>query len=184
MIKSLILFALISVVSLGIWAQFKPHQMKISAAGATTARTEAAPAEKDIRQILERYYEIAGTNDREALKTFSQQISVPEYKYSSELGVMDKTAAIRYFEALDLEFVTAGFEELTIQVHGENAAVAKYRDVSTVKTNGVVMKKPMQFTNVWVKQNGEWKIVAEHSSVAAPRELLPRKRFADDLARK
>ena len=173
------------MISLSIWAQFKPNQMIIRAANETTAAgTEPATAEKDIRQILERYYEIARTNDRETLKNFSQEISDAEYKYGSELGVMDKTAAIRYFEALDLEFVTAGFEELIIRIHGENAAVAKYRDVSTVRTNGVITKKPMQFTNVWVKQNGEWKIAAEHSSFAAPGELLPRERFPDNLARK
>jgi ketosteroid isomerase-like protein len=97
---------------------------------------------------------------------------------------MDKAAAIRHFDSFDIKFVRAEFEDLTVQVHGDDAAIAKYRDVSTVKTNGILTKKPVQFTNVWVKKDGAWKIVAEHSSVAAPPELLPRNRFADNLARK
>lgn len=146
---------------------------------------DAARAEAEIRRILERYYEIAEADDRDALKRFSQEISAPEYLYSSELGVMDKQAATRHFDTLDTRFERAAFADLTVQVHGDGtAAVAKYLDISTVKTNGVTLKKPVQFTNVWIKRDGAWKIVAEHSSVAAPRELLPRNRFADNLARK
>jgi hypothetical protein len=148
-----------------------------------TNKTTTA-AEAEIRRLLERYYEIADTGDREKLRNFSREISAPEYLYSSEFGVMDKAAAIRHFDSFDIKFVRAEFEDLTVQVHGDDAAIAKYRDVSTVKTNGILTKKPVQFTNVWVKKDGAWKIVAEHSSVAAPPELLPRNRFADNLARK
>ena len=179
------------LVAVGVLAYVKPGQTKQAAPAAVnvqattdaSAKNETAAAEAEISAILERYYEIARTGNREALKNFSLAISAPEYRYSSELGVMDKAAAIRYFDALDLKFVHAGFEELNVQVHG-NAAIAKYLDVSTVKATSVITKKPMQFTNVWVKQNGAWKIVAEHSSFAAPRELLPRNRLADNLARK
>lgn len=153
-------------------------------AEATKLNETATAAETEIRGILERYYEIARTSDREALKRFSVEISAPEYRYSSELGVMDKAAANRHFDALDTKFVSAEFDNLTVQVHGGDTAIAKYRDVSIVRTNGILTSKPMQFTNVWVKQNGAWKIAAEHSSFAAPRELLPRNRFPDNLARK
>ena len=148
-------------------------------------KTEAAAAdETEIRRILENYYEIARTGDRQALKDFSREIAAPEYLYSSELGVMDKQAAMRHFDALDMKFVAPAFENLTIQIHGADAAIAKYRDTSTVKINGVLLTRPTQFTNIWVKQDGAWKIAAEHSSRAAPAELLPRNRFADNLARK
>ena len=64
------------------------------------------------------------------------------------------------------------------------SAIAKYRDVSTVEINGLLTKRPVQFTNVWINQNGVWRIAAEHSSIAEPRELMPRNRFADKLASK
>lgn len=182
MMKSIILTITLLAVSVGILAQVRGGTFLNQTT--RTANAPATTAEQEIRQLLERYYEIARTNDRAALKEFSREISADGYRYSSELGVMDKAAAIRYFDALDLEFVAAEFDELTVQVHGETAAVAKYRDVSTVRTNGVLTKKPLQFTNFWVKENGAWKIAAEHSSFAAPRELLPRSRFADDVARK
>ncbi len=190
--KILGLCGVLLLITVGVLAYVKPGQTKLLTVTAmNTQKTDVAAkqsatatAESEIRGLLERYYEIARAGDREALKRFSCEISAPEYRYSSELGVMDKAAAIRHFDALDLKFIHAGIDGLTVQIHGEDTAIAKYLDISTVKANGVVTKKPMQFTNVWVKQNGAWKIVAEHSSFAAPRELLPRNRFADNLARK
>lgn len=183
MILAVVALAYVKPVQTGM-VTIAATQNEQAAASTPSEATETASAEREIRAILERYYEIAATGDREALKNFSREISAPEYLYSSELGVMDKQAAFRHFEAIDLRFVNPAFEDLTIQVHGADAAVAKYLDTSTVKTNGLKIIKPTRFTNVWVKQNGAWKITAEHSSLAAPRELLPRNRFADNLARK
>lgn len=189
--KSLILFLVTFLILMGIllYAEFGASSQTTSASqNETTAKAKkrevATAAETEIRRILERYYEIAGTGDRQALNDFSTDISAPEYLYSSELGVMDKQAAMRQLDAVDMKFVSPAFENLTIQVHGADAAIAKYRDTSTVKINGILSTRPMQFTNVWVKQNGTWKITAEHSTYASPRELLPGNRFADNLARK
>lgn len=174
------------LIVIGGMAYFKPSQTESAmlAAPETPQAIIARTPESEIQQILERYYEIARRGDREALKRFSEEISLPEYKYSSELGVMDRAAAIRYFDTLDLKFVAPGFENLTVQVHGTTTAIAKYLDVSTVEINGIVTKRPVQFTNVWINQNGVWRIAAEHSSIAEPRELMPRNRFADKLASK
>lgn len=191
--KGLILVAVIFLLLMGLlfYAEFGASTPTAStlqegahSEAQTAATTEAKSAETEIRRILERYYEIARSGDREALKNYSREICAPEYQYSSELGVMDKAAALRYLDALEVKFVSAGFENLSVQIHGHDTAIAKYLDTSSVETNGVVMRKPMRFTNVWVKQNGGWKIVAEHSSLAAPPDLLPRNRSADTLARK
>lgn len=181
--------AFLVLMSILFYAKFGASAPTVSASQNATPETPETTeaetaAETEIRRILDSYYEIARTGDRETLKNFSREITAPGYLYSSELGVMDKQAAIRHFESLDVKFVSPAFENLTIQVHGADAAIAKYRDTSTVKINGVLSTRPAQFTNIWVKQKGAWKIAAEHSSYAAPRELLPRNRFADNLARK
>ena len=194
--KALVLCVLVFLLLMGIlfYAEFgvatpsasaSPQQDKQAAASPPSEATETASAETEIRRILERYYEIAGTGDRAALENFSREISAPDYLYSSELGVMDKQATLRHLDQIDMKFVNPAFEDLTIRVHGADAAVAKYLDTSIVKTNGVLITKPTRFTNVWVRQpDGAWKIAAEHSSLASPRELLPRSRFADNLAQK
>ena len=188
--KFLILCLAILTITVGVLAYVKSGQTKIITLAAVTTeavtetKTETTTAaENEIRAILERYYEIARTNDREALKNFSREISAPEYVYSSELGTMDKTAAFRLFDSMKIEFASADFDDLTVQLHGDTA-IAKYRDFSKVRANGDFMRTPMRFTNVWVKRGGKWQIVAEHSSVVQPPKLLPRHPLADNLARK
>lgn len=169
MTKFLILCAVILVIAVSILIYVKPELLRNITVAEMTETTNAATAEHEIRGILERYYEIARSNDHEALKKFSGEISAPEYQYSSELGVMNKEATFRFFDSLKVEFLSAEYNDLTIQVHG-NTVIAKYRDVSQINSNGNFVKTPMRFTNVWVKRDGKWRIVAEHSSdLASPR---------------
>ncbi len=67
----------------------------------------------------------------------------------------------------------------------ENIVVeSKPRSRAEIRTGKQTQKKQRRFTNVWMKQNGAWKIVAEHSSVLAPAKFLPRRPLADKMARK
>jgi len=182
MTKLLILCAVILVIAVSILIYVVPGLPRIIAVAEMTETTDATTAKREIRGILEKYYEIARSNDHEALKKFSEEISASEYQYSSEIGVMDKTATFRFFDSLEVEFLSAEFDDLTIQIHG-NTAIAKYRDVSQISSNGNFVKIPMRFTNVWLKRDGKWRIVAEHSSeITAPRELLPNPPLADNFA--
>ena len=184
MTKLLILCTVILVIFVGVLSYLKPGQWRIVTIAEMTETTDSVTAEREIRAILEKYYEIARSNDHEALKQFSEEISAPEYQYSSEIGVMDKAATFRFFDSLDIEFLSAEFDDLTVQVHG-NTAIAIYRDVSQISSNGDFVKTPMRFTNVWVRRIGKWLIVAEHSShLAAPRELVPKHPHADNFAEK
>jgi ketosteroid isomerase-like protein len=184
MTKLLVLCTVILVISVGVLTYFRPGQLRIVSVAEMTETTDSATAQREIHGILEEYYELARRNDHEALKKFSEEISAPEYQYSSEIGVMDKAATLRFFDSLEVEFLSAEFEDLTVQIHG-NVAIAIYRDVSQISSNGDFMKTPMRFTNVWVKRDGKWRIVAEHSSeIAPPRELLPKHPLADNFAEK
>ena len=195
----LILCAAILIITVGVLAYLKQGQPESAALASSNLaasdntpkstdteakQSEAATAESEIRGILQRYYEIARTNDRAALKNYSREISAPEYEYTSELGVMDKEETFRHLDSLKFEFVTTEFDGLTVQVHGETA-IAKYRDLSEIRAGRETRKKQMRFTNVWVRRDGgRWQIVAEHSSVLLPAKLLPRHPLADKMARK
>jgi ketosteroid isomerase-like protein len=145
-----------------------------------TAANETAAVEREIRGLLEKYYAMARTNDRAALKNFSREITAPEYRYSSENGVTDKEATLRLLESLNVEYLSTAFDDLTVQVYGD-AAIAKYRDISEIRIGKQTQKKQMRFTNVWVRRDGKWQIVAEHSTILAPAKLLPRHPRADKL---
>lgn len=156
----------------------------VTAAGAATERTiENARVETEIQTILDEYYRIARTNNRQALENFTRKISAPEYRYSSELGVMDKRETLRYMDSLDRQILSSGYEDLQVRPHG-NAAVVKYLDVSLVRSAwGMERLKQTRFTSFWVKRDGKWQIVAEHSSMLAPAKLAPRYPFGGKVAR-
>lgn len=173
--RFLIITLIVFIFSAGILFFVNPGQTKVVAED-----SEAA----EIRGILEKYYEIARTKDREAIKNFSREITAPEYLYSSEKGVLSKTETLQLFDSVKPDYLNAGFNDLTIQVHG-NTAIAKYRDVSNPRQDGGAIVEPLRFTNVWVKRDGKWLIVAEHSSrETALRELIPKNRFLENLAAK
>lgn len=183
MTKILILCTVIAVVSISVMAYIKPGQIKNVIVTEKMMTTDDAASEREIRGILEKYYEIARLNDSESLKNFSRSISAPEYRYSSELGVMDKEAALKLFDSVKARFINAEFDDLTIQIHGDTA-VAKYRDFSKIRIGRETMQTPMRFTNVWQRRDGRWLIVAEHSSLIAPPELKPQNLLKDKIAKK
>lgn len=170
--KRMLVFGIaLLVLGAGVFAYFKlghlwPHtDTRRETSGPKSSNNEAQANETEIQSILENYYALARTRDRNAVSTFSREISAPEYSYSSELGAMNKKELDAHFESLKLEYLSADFDDLTIQSHGSDFAVAKYRDLSTVRMNGETVAKPRRFTNVWVRRDRRWLIVAEHSSV-------------------
>lgn len=185
--KTIITGGLIFLALMGIlfYVEFglstPPAQAAENAPAAVMPPAATTETESEIRAVLERYYAIARTNDRAALKEFSRSITAPEYRLSSELGKMNKADAFRLFDAMKVEFLSADFDDLTVQPLGDTA-IAKYRDFSRVRVNGEIAQTPTLFTNVWVRRDGRWQIVAEHYSVLIPPKLLPPSPFAENLA--
>ncbi len=195
--KALILCVVTFLVLMGIllYVQFglagpsaaatQSYQAMMRSADAPNATTETTATETEIRAVLKEYYTIARTNDREALKVFSRSISAPEYSYSSELGVMNKDETVRMVDSVGRTFLTTGYEDLHIIEPSADTAVVKYLDVSLVRSMGGMKRlKQTRFTSFWVKRDGKWLIVAEHSSVLTPAKLRPRHPLADNVAHK
>ena len=105
--RFLIISLTVFIVSAGILFFVNPGQTKVIVA----EETEAA----EIRGILEKDYEIARTKDRNELKNFSSEISAPEYLYSSEKGLLNKTEMLQLFDSVKPDYVNAGFNDLTIR---------------------------------------------------------------------
>jgi len=56
-------------------------------------------------------------------------------------------------------------EDLKITVHGETA-ISTYRFVFTVKGESIDVHRRHRTTNVWMKRQGRWQIVAAHTAFA------------------
>jgi ketosteroid isomerase-like protein len=53
-------------------------------------------------------------------------------------------------------------EDTKVMVLGDTAAIANYRFVVTVKAPSLDLRRRYRTTNVWVKRDGRWQIVAAH----------------------
>jgi ketosteroid isomerase-like protein len=159
----------------GIWSS------SITTAAENNQSAESVSVENQIRENLEQYYQIARSNNRSALEKFSRELTAPEFVLSSESGKKDRATAFNLFASNNIQFIATEFDNLSIQVHG-NTAIAKYRDSSVIRVNGDLQRTQTQLTNVWVKKNGKWLIVAEHRSNLAPLQKLPNQPITDNVA--
>ena len=77
MTKLLILCTVILVIFVGVLSYLKPGQWRIVTVAEMTETTDSVTAEREIRAILEKYYEIGRSNDHEALKSLARKFPLP-----------------------------------------------------------------------------------------------------------
>src|SRR5262245_64599732 len=56
-------------------------------------------------------------------------------------------------------------EDLNVAVHGD-VGISTYRFVFTAKSESIDVRRRHRTTNVWMKRDGHWQIVAGHTSLA------------------
>jgi ketosteroid isomerase-like protein len=75
-------------------------------------------------------------------------------------GIAQRDAAAAAGPAVD---VSVANEDLQVAAHGDTA-VANYRFVVTIKTAGREMQRRFRTTNVWLKRDARWRVVAAHTA--------------------
>jgi uncharacterized protein (TIGR02246 family) len=78
--------------------------------------------------------------------------------------VRTKPQVIADFTSHDLKFQSITTEEVQVRVYG-NTAVETGRSTMTGQDKGKDVPRDTRFTRVWVKQQGRWRLVANHYSV-------------------
>ena len=77
--------------------------------------------------------------------------------------VRTKPQVISDFTSGDLRFQSITTDEVRVRVYG-NAAVETGRSTMNGQDKGKVVPHDTRFTRVWVKQQGRWRLVANHYS--------------------
>jgi ketosteroid isomerase-like protein len=62
-----------------------------------------------------------------------------------------------------VEFDSNIIDDVTVALFGETAVV-RGRTVATARMNGVPATARVRFTDVFIKRNGRWQVVASHAS--------------------
>jgi len=78
--------------------------------------------------------------------------------------VRTKPQVIADFTSGNLKFQSITTDEVEVRVYG-NTAVETGISTMTGQDKGKDVPRDTRFTRVWVKQNGSWRIVANHYSV-------------------
>ena len=78
--------------------------------------------------------------------------------------VRTKQQVIADFTSHDLKFQSITTEEVQVRVYG-NTAVETGRSTMTGQDKGKDVPRDTRFTRVWVKQQGRWRLVANHYSI-------------------
>jgi ketosteroid isomerase-like protein len=77
--------------------------------------------------------------------------------------VQDKARFIADVKSGDLKFESSKYEDMKVQVHGD-AAVVTYGSTDKGSYKGNDLSGQYRWTDVFVKRNGRWQIVAGHGT--------------------
>jgi len=69
----------------------------------------------------------------------------------------------------DLEFQSITTDDVQVRVYG-NTAVETGRSIMNGQDKGQTVPRDTRFTRVWVKQQGRWRLVANHYSSQTTRQ--------------
>src|SRR6187200_1378769 len=83
--------------------------------------------------------------------------------------VRTKPQVISDFTSGDLKFQSISTDEVQVRVY-ENAAVETGLSTMVGQDKGKTVPRDTRFTRVWVKQQGRWRLVANHYSAQTPNQ--------------
>ena len=133
--------------------------------GPTQSAVSAAEAEKITEEIKKLNYPWSQSNIHNDI-AFLNRIWSDDFSYIMPDGtVFDKKAGFAFFEDSTDTYTSARLAAFNVRVYGKNFAVANgdHHEAGEDKDAKPFSWK-FRFTNVWVRQNGKWQVVAGHSS--------------------
>lgn len=93
-----------------------------------------------------------------------ERIYAPDFIGVGPSGtVRTKPRVISDFTSGDLKFQSITTDDVQVRVYG-NAAVETGRSTMNGQDKGKTVPRDTRFTRVWIKQQGRWRLVANHYS--------------------
>jgi hypothetical protein len=134
-------------------------QGRLAAEQGAAARAQAAPAQKDeagLQQAEKNRFAAMVKADVAAL----DKMLAPELSYThGDARVVDKTVFLAELKAGDFKYLTIEPADIKVRVYGETAVVTGGAAMDIVN-KGTPAKIRIRYTNMQVKRNGSWQMVA------------------------
>ena len=133
--------------------------------GPTQSAVSAEEAEKIaevITKLDQQWSQTALTKDTAFLKS----IWADDLRFTQPDGkVFDKEAALADVEGNTDTVTSSVISDYKVRVYGKNFAISNGDHHEAGKDKeGKPFSRKFRFTNVWVRKNGKWKVVAGHES--------------------
>jgi len=88
------------------------------------------------------------------------RIYADDLSYTNQVGeILTKSQVLSGFKTGNIRLPTLGRRQIRLYAY-ENTVVLTGISTSTLRYKGVVTNRPRRFSNVYVRQNGQWKLVA------------------------
>ena len=131
----------------------------------TQSAVSAGEVEKiteEITQLTKQWSKVHITKDFDHLR----RIWADDFSYTEPDGnVANREDGFAFFEGNTDTFIGSGVVAFNLRVYGKNFAIGNGDHHEAGKDKeGKPFSRKFRFTNVWVRQNGKWQVVAGHSS--------------------
>lgn len=118
--------------------------------------------EKQIHQLEEELTRTEGRVDVNAL----DRIYADDIMVTAPIGIcVDKPAVMSEIRMAAEKAIVGRYDkdDLKVRAYGDTA-VSSYRMTAWATVEGTEIKRALCITNVWMKRNGHWQIVARHTA--------------------
>ena len=116
---------------------------------------------KEIMQVEEVQDRAIQQNDADTL----DRIYAPDFAYVNQYGILiPRDQVLAGFRTAKSKFLAPmKHDDILIRVYGDTVVLTG-RSVGTFNFNGKISEGPRRFTNVYVKKDGRWQLVAHQST--------------------
>lgn len=119
---------------------------------------------EEILKLANTWIQAVQRQDMETL----ERLIAPEYVLQAQgLGRVIREEWMRAAQQSAYEIHSFTYDDVRVHVYGDAAVMqSRYRQQATFQ--GQDRSGEMLITDVWVRRDGDWQVVARHSSFAAP----------------
>ena len=134
-----------------------------------TAQTKAGAPHSDAEQTLRRIEQEIVQSLLKRDPSANQRYLAEDVVLTDPEGVVsDKKTAITDVTSADLKLESSSISDMKVRVYGDTAVVT-YRTTDRGSYRGKRIDGQHRWTDVFVKRNGNWQVVASHGSNVAAR---------------
>jgi hypothetical protein len=135
-----------------------------TASGKQDARYDSdAAIQQAILQVDKERYEAMQKRDMAAM----DRLHADDFVFVNTKGrLLNKSEYLEEVRSGNLKFLSVETDDYHFSIHG-NTVIMNGRAKSIVEYHGVVNRQPRRFTSVFVKLQGQWRLVAHQATIIA-----------------